>query len=357
MALIPRQRKTLHGILLDAYPVEGSLNIVLLNGPGMSLDDLAKPGTRLERYLAAILELDARRKIVDLFSAIYDDQPDNAALHAKLADLFNDVWPEGAPDDPHLHLLPSNKAFVNRDTLRGMIATVVDDGAPRVIVLRGRGLAGTSHCGELLLHVALKKGGIDVILLNLDLIGDRSPYEVAKALGLNSTIGLPPSRTDLLGAGGDPDVDSPQLRSHLCQWFLGQARAVVKASGNMLWLVIDNCHRDTVPASTREMVATLIQLVDAGTVPGLHLFVMGAEQTIPVALPLTVEQLDIPPLGRPDIVAYLTLVKDRHGSLDEFATVEAATDAVLAGCDLDHPQVEALWAMNKGLTALVQRVR
>lgn len=357
MALSPVQRKELLKIIGTAYPVEGPFNNVLLNGPGMALDDLAKPGIRLERYLAAIVALDARNLIVALFEAIYDDQPDNAPLKEDLADLFNAIWPEGEPDNPHLHLLPDNVAFVNRDSLRGLLSGVVTGGSPRVILLRGRGLAGASHCQYLIRHVALQNAGIQIVSVNLDRIFERTPSEIIKTLALRAGFGLPPPRNDLIGADGKPDAESAQLTSHLCNWFIGKARAWQQASDQALWLVIDNAHRDTVPAPAREMVAALVGLVDEGMVEGLHLFVLGAERTMPVVLPFTVEQVEIPPLGRPDIAAYLAAVQVRHGKLDAFPTPEAAAEAILGGVDLDLPEAGALHAMTSGLTALVRGLR
>lgn len=358
MAMGKEHRATLQALLLSSYALVEDFDLMLLRDLGLQLDDLTREGTRPQRYFGAIVKLDAMRRIPDLITAIFEDRPADGGLREKLADLFNDVWPEGEPDKPHLHLLVDNVAFVNRDHLRTTISGLVDSGNPRVMLLRGRSLAGSSHCRYLIQHVAKEKGGIDVALLNFDWVQPLTPPVAMQILADGLDFGTLPQRNDLIAAGGAPDLEAPQLTATLCNWFLGKARERQRVTQQGLWLLIDNAHRDTVPAPMREFVAKLIQVVGSGTVENLHLFVLGTERALPILLPFAVEELDVAPLGRPDIVAYLSSVMTiRPKSLDEFASVDAAADAILAACDLDQPNADALLTMTKGLTELVRRVR
>jgi hypothetical protein len=357
MAMNKDHRKTLHALLLASYAGAADFDLLLQRDLGLSLGDLTEDGTRPQMYIAAIAKLDALRKIPDLFTAIFEDRPDDAALRDKLADLYNAIWPEGEPDKPHQHLLVDNVAFVNRDHLRMAISDLVDNGAPRVILLRGRSLAGTSHSRCLIQHVANERGGIEVAYVNFDWVQPLTPPMAMQALADVLNLGAPEQRIDLIGVGGVPDPESPQLAATLCNWFLGKARERIRLTNQRLWLLIDNAHRDTVSAPMRELLVKLIQNVGSGMVKDIYLFVLGADQTLPVLLPFAVEVLDVPPLGRPDVVAYLASVLQRHKSLDAFATADLAADAILASCDLAQPTAEAMLAMTKGLTELVRRVR
>ena len=355
MALDQDHRNVLQSILEEFYPTTAGLDFVLRRDLGINLGDLTAPVPRPDMYRAAIARLDDDRKIPALIKTVVDDRKGNTLHWAKLADILKVVWPEGEEFQPHQHLLVSNVAFVNRNSIRDMVFSVASKGTPRVMLIRGRGLAGSSHCGNLIQHVAQEKGGIEVFWLDLDMFGERTPSEIMNAFALQADIDPPPPRNDLLAADGAPDTYSPQLTSFLCNWFLGKARALRNGSNKALWLLIDNAHRDIVPAPAREMVTSLVRLVDAGSVPGLRLFVLGFDGAMPTLF--NVGQLEVSPLGQPDITAYLGQVLQRYKSLDGFPTVAAAATAILAACNLANPNAEEMRSMTKGLSELVRRVR
>ena len=357
MALRIPERRELHELIKQLYPTEADLGQVLRLALGRNIEDLTSGGTRPQKYLEVIVRADAQGWLDGLMEGLFEDQKSQGNQEAldALADVSNRIWPQGGPNDPHLHLLAASLAFVDRDAVRRTIREVVTAGTPHVLVLRGRGLAGTSYCWQLISHVAREIGSIKLIHFDLDTDHLRTPASVMKAIGLRASFGVPPSRNDLLDSDGAEDDEAPQLASRLSDWFLGKAVEHAAETGEQTWLVIDNAHRQTVPSATKDMIDGLARAVATGMADRLHLFVLGAESR--PSLSLLIREDDVAPLGRPDIVAYLNEIKNHYGSLGEFATAEEATDSVTQGCDLMAPDREGLTSVTRQLTEIVRSLQ
>ncbi|MGP6089601.1 effector-associated domain EAD1-containing protein [Antarctobacter jejuensis] len=349
------ERKDLHRLLLDLYQSVNNLRLAV-SIAGRNIEDVSTAGTRPEIFLEVIVNAYSQGWLEDLLEAIFDQQETGGHQVAldRLADLTNRIWPIGQQGDPHNHLLMTNLAFVNRNRLRETVAQMADEQGPSVVVLRGARLVGTSYCRQMITHVAREHEGIKALHLDLDLLGgDLSPETVMKSIALLARFDDPPTRNDLLRQDGRPDVQSAQLALALSTWFIGQATAYIEENDRAFWLVLDNSHRESVPPATADMIRRLVRLIGSGTTPRLAMFLLGSGDQM-AQDGFHVQEVDVPPLGRPDIEDFLNKVKSAGGSMGGYADVPTAVEAITQNCDFANPEMSTLNSVTQQLTLLVR---
>ena len=341
-------------MLLDRYGRQSEFASAL-NLMGRNIEDVVTVGTRKEKYLTVIVTAYEQGWLDDLLNEFFEQNEGNHSFREQLAEIVALIWPEGGPDTPHTHLLTANLAFVNRDTIRQHIFETMTLGNPQVLVVTGPQLSGTSYCWRLINHVSHSSGRIRTVYINFDRLADNEPLGVMEAIADVAGFDPPKPRNDLLVVTDQSDRRATQLAQSLCQWFLGKADDEIRAKGHSLWLVFDNAHRDTVPPVTKDLVKALIDNVSDGAIQRLALFILGAET--PVAINgFGVLQVEVPPLGRQDVVQFLRQVETTFDHLGDFESVEAAAAEITANCDFSKPDRNALKSVTDQLSVFVRSV-
>jgi hypothetical protein len=353
--LQPPEARALLALFLEIYPdVAAMKRIITLTG--QNIEDVATNGRRQEMYLEIITNSASQNWLDSLLETAYEyTEPSDNETRDKLADLTNKIWPPYQQGPAHLHLLTANLAFVNRNHLRQTIADVANIGSPTAVVLKGATLSGTSYCWQLINHISRENGSITPIYLNIDTEPDRTPESIMRSIGRMSGFETLPTRIDLLGQDDKLDKHSSQLSLALSQWFMQQAQARILDKGQNYWLVLDNTQRDTVPPSTKELIAALTNLVGTGQVQGLALFLLGSDQSTSGAF--QVHEAVIPTLGRQDISDFLqTAQTAAGGNLGDFVSVNEALDAITQNCNFALPDRNALTSVTRQLTELMRSI-
>lgn len=359
MRLYSNDKKDLVAFLLATFTATSSLKGIV-SDTSRNFEDYATNGQRRTMYAELVENAAAENWLDELLEAAFDwlDSGDSENRD-KLADLVNRIWSPSAPGEPHTHLLTSNMAFVNRDTMRGAVANVANFGTPSVLIIKGETLAGASYCWHLIRHVAQVDGAVHTVQIDFDLlIGPPLPETVMRAIGLKAGFGPLPSRNDLIGTEGQPDPHSPQLVQALAQWFLQQAGAFIADKNKALWLVIDNPHRDTIPPSTKELLVGLVNEVGTGQIDRLALFVLGCDTTPPHSF--MVEEIEVLKLARTDVRDFLSSALVARGgvgaTLGNFADVGEALDEITQNCDFATASVQDLRKVTVQLTSLMRNL-
>ena len=359
MKLAPQDLRDLQNLLLETYTTVKSLELVL-SVVGWNIEDVTTDGTRPQKFLEVLDHAAANNWLQPLLERIFilaeQQDPPNLPLMDQLADLFLRIWPLTQEGEPHQHLLTTNFAFVNRDRVRDLVASVVDYGTPSVLLLNGAQYSGTSYCWALINHVAREVADVNVVYLNFDQYSGDSllPYGIMSSVRQMAGFPEVPLRNDLLTADGEPDNQSPQLTLSLCQSFLQQAGDLIRDQRTRFWLVLDNTHRDRVPPETKELVKGLANQIGPGAVNRLALFVLGTDQS---ASGFYVEELEVPELGRQDIKDYLLrLAGGADGPLGDFGSVQEALENITQGCDFANPDMTKLSTLTKQLTAIARHI-
>lgn len=357
MRLNRQDKKDLVGFLLSVFTATARLRSVV-GDTGRNFEDYTTTGQRRTMYSELVENAADENWLDELLEAIFDwlDTGDNKNRDV-LADLWNRIFPPSAPGEPHRHLLTSNMAFVNRDTMRDAVANVANLGNPSVLIIKGETLAGASYCWHLIRHVAREDGAVHTVQLDFDhLIGAQLPEMVMRAIGLKAGFGPLPDRNDLIGTDSQPDPTSPQLVQALAQWFLQQAGSYIAENNKALWLVFDNAHRDRIPPATKELMVMLMNEVGTGQIDRLAMFVLGCDRS--PAHSFMVEEIEVFKLGQADVRDFLSSACAAIGGdnppLGSFANVGEALAEITQGCDFNTADLQKLRQVSLQLTSLMR---
>ncbi|MHA6265137.1 hypothetical protein ACXYMO_18195 [Arenibacterium sp. CAU 1754] len=346
MSISGPQFRTVYEQLLAAYGDINDLDILLSIELGIVIDDVSPTtGTRKRRILDVVTKARSQGWISGLINAVLNDsdQASNVALSDALTPILAILEPE--PGVPAFnHLTTDGVAFANRRSLRQTIGDMTLPDGPRALVLRGHALSGTSYAWRLLNHVA-RDGAIERVRIDFEQAGDHSPMGVALSLAAEMQIAASPERSD--------NPSQEQLAAYLVRWLSGHLRNSTKT----WWIVFDNAHLVTVPPETKEMIVAFARHFSSGSVDTVRVFILGFDSEIGGIAPPFGFDVTLSPIGRPELVDYLTEAKTKLGDLPGFADVDEAVDEVLADLDLSEPTREVMNSITQQLTHIVAEMR
>ncbi|MEL7140233.1 MAG: hypothetical protein AAFP67_14355 [Pseudomonadota bacterium] len=348
--------KPVYDVMRATYLDRDALTLLLaMGGPNRLLDDIARADATMPSvHLQVITSATMQGWLPILMQAVLDDQSlteqRRREIRGDWADLLLRFEPKPEPEAGFAHwdhLRTDGVAFVNRTTLRETMGQMGDVLGPRVLVLKGDALSGTSYAWRLISHIS--RGFPNTQCAHFDFgtwKGDPRPLGVMQSLAAHLRIDATLRRADMPG--------DDHLAAFLVSWLMGQLQQLEGTR----WLIFDNAQSSVLPQATKEMLAGLAEALSRGTVDNARLFILGFDLPLIAHGGAKALELRLSRLGRHDFEEYLATVVQRYGGLgDAFATPAEALDEVLSGIALDGADREALEAISIQLDRIVQEAQ
>ncbi|MEL7172918.1 MAG: effector-associated domain EAD1-containing protein [Pseudomonadota bacterium] len=341
--------KPVFDVLRATYKNRDTLTMLLaFGGPGRALDDYVGPNDSMPSvYLKVVSAAANQGWLSALMDAVLEDttltEDRRGEIRADWSGLLRRLDPE--PGFAHWeHLRTDGVAFVNRTTLRATVSAMLNVLGPRVLVLKGDPLSGTSYTWRLISHIARSDATTQCTFFDFATWkGDPRPLGVMEAIAAHLALDATPRRADM------PSDD--HLAAFLVTWLVGQLQQLE----GMRWLVFDNAHATVLPQATKEMIAGLADALSRGTVDNARMFVLGFDLALIGHSNARALELRLTRLGQPDFEEYLTTVEQRFGGLGgEFANPTEVLDEVFSDVSIDAADRLTLEAISAQLDRIVQ---
>jgi hypothetical protein len=244
----------------------------------MNLGDVSAPADNDVVVAFLVLEWVRRKELWEDFvpklrAAVPTSNTLGAACQALLDFVQTPVpVPPGGRDDYRAIYLHPQGAFLDRDKFRTALKGVLEDGLPRILLLRGPKKCGKSHCAKFVMHLRQRKGN-GVRATHLDFTKEakaaQEPAELARklAVGLELSDPFPPALR--------PEQTEPRWGCDLADWL---AR-LIAAEKLPAWIALDGFGDVELSRDAHDLVQHMLEL--AATTPLLRLVLLDYGKPIP----------------------------------------------------------------------------
>jgi hypothetical protein len=331
------QVSTLAKIIKEHFTL-ATLRAAVIRGFGVSLDVYSVEATLPRIIITLCRKVNEENRIADLVVGLKSVNP-NPALHTSL-DAF--VAGPVAAGNTFEVLMVSELPIVpvvNRNTLRGHIATLLAPGSSyRAISVDGPLACGKSHSAKLLRFVAKRLGARPITITVADEARTLSIVEAfhAIALGLNYKL------EDINALLVDKPSDA-QAAARFVSWLSGVSSAFVP-TGEQVWIILDGLNRPTAAAFRDLLVPGLLLAAATDNLQHVTLFLLGDNgKRVTDARDIVLHESALT-LTRDELATFLESVAEARGIKLQPAEAEALTQYVVGTTTppYDHPAMDAI---------------
>jgi hypothetical protein len=283
----------------------------------------------------------------DLVAAAREAQPENRVLEAIAVNIFSyldEVSPLPWYEPPHpvrTCFIGSEKAIVDRVSLREYVSELMAPDGPRALVVQGAPGSGKSYSLDFIRFIEDKSRDFSVANISLS-SPDITPHQllrsVAYAMGLAGKVeNIPPE--------ADQQEQATRWNDDLCAWLFAELRDSEKP----WWLIIDGIDQVKLRPATYDLITKLMQ--GAETARPLRVVLLACSEPLP-RVRVRVEEI-----GAITDEVLRTFFRDFLNHQQREATDDAVDQAIqevhrIVAVERDDP----LWLMKlSGAVALVAK--
>jgi hypothetical protein len=270
--------QALAAAMTTAFDHNGLANLVFATFDGITIDQIAEPGTVGDRVVALMQWAQQEGYEQQLVDAVVEARPGRVDIQAAAKVIRQHfervaaaVWYE-PPDAFETCFIRSDWPFINRLDLRRGLRSLIDTQMPRTLVVRGTSGSGRSYSSHYVAHVVEKS---DQAVLSLDLALMNPGFSAQQLAGvIAASLGRAKAAEEEMPR---PTSTDNQYNLKLANWLVYE----ISGMGKTWWVLLDGFDKDgVVPPDTAEFVVHLMRAAEM-TERQLRVVLLGCGDVLP----------------------------------------------------------------------------